>query len=229
MSQNDFVIANQTAPAFRTDLNSALQALASASSGATAPSTVYANMLWYDTATNILKMRSEANDAWIDIGTLDQGANTFLPALVSPALTGVPTAPTPILGTDTTQVATTEYVVDEIPNQLNATGAAPIFACRAWGLVDASSGTPVVSGSGNVASITDVGDGEYQINFTTALPSAAYAVVCSCKDVDDNAITQSDRTLVLPYSLATGSFRVRTAAAEGGARDVEILTFAVFG
>jgi len=149
--------------------------------------------------------------------------------LASPTFTGVPAAPTAATGTDTTQVATTAYVVDEIPNQLNATGTAPIFACRAWGLVDASSGTPVVSGSGNVASITDVGDGEYQINFTTALPSAAYAVVCSCKDVDDNGIAQSDRTLVLPYSLATGSFRVRTAAAEGGARDVEILTFAVFG
>jgi len=67
-------------------------------------------MLWYDTATNTLKMRSEANDAWIDLGTLDQSANTFLPALVSPALTGVPTAPTAVAGTDTTQIATTEFV-----------------------------------------------------------------------------------------------------------------------
>jgi len=77
MSQSDYVIDNQTAPNFRADLNLALQALASTSSGATAPSTTYANMLWYDTATNILKMRSEANDAWIDLGTLDQSTNTF--------------------------------------------------------------------------------------------------------------------------------------------------------
>jgi hypothetical protein len=34
-------------------------------------------MLWYDTAANTLYMRSEADDAWIGIGTLDQGANTF--------------------------------------------------------------------------------------------------------------------------------------------------------
>jgi hypothetical protein len=113
MSQNDFVIANQTAPAFRTDLNLALQALASASSGATAPATIYANMLWYHTTDNILKMRSEANDAWIDLGTLDQSLNTFTPAglglkanLASPPFTGVPTAPTATLGTDTTQLAT---------------------------------------------------------------------------------------------------------------------------
>ena len=77
MSQNDFVIANQTAPNFRADLNLALRALASTSSGATAPSTTYANMLWYDSGTNILKMRSEANDVWIDLGTLDQSTNTF--------------------------------------------------------------------------------------------------------------------------------------------------------
>jgi len=77
MSQSDYVIDNQTAPNFRADLNLALQALASTSSGATAPSTTYANMLWYDTATNILKMRSEANDVWIDLGTLDQSTNTF--------------------------------------------------------------------------------------------------------------------------------------------------------
>ena len=76
MSQNDFVIANQTTPAFRTDLNSALQALASQNSGATAPSTTYANMVWYDTANNILKMRNEADDAWIDLFDLDQSADT---------------------------------------------------------------------------------------------------------------------------------------------------------
>jgi hypothetical protein len=80
MSQNDYVIANQTTPLFRADLNLALQALASNSSGSSAPSTTYANMLWYDTTNNILKMRSEADDAWISLGTLDQSLNTFTPA-----------------------------------------------------------------------------------------------------------------------------------------------------
>jgi len=77
MAQHDFDIANQSAPNFRSDLNDALEALASLSSGGTAPSTTYANMLWYDTANNILKMRSEADDAWISIGYLDQTANAF--------------------------------------------------------------------------------------------------------------------------------------------------------
>lgn len=83
MAQHDFSINNQSAPAFRGDLNNALEALATLSSGASAPSTTYANMLWYDTANNILYMRSEADDAWISLGTLDQGANTFTPAGVA--------------------------------------------------------------------------------------------------------------------------------------------------
>lgn len=77
MSQSDLFVDNQTAPAFRNDLNNALQALATLSSGATAPSTTFANMLWYDTANNILKMRSEADDAWINVGYLCQSANKF--------------------------------------------------------------------------------------------------------------------------------------------------------
>ena len=58
MSQNDLVIANQSFPATRADINSALQALGSLNSGSSAPATTYANMLWYDTANNTLKMRA---------------------------------------------------------------------------------------------------------------------------------------------------------------------------
>lgn len=77
MSQHDFDIANQTAAAARADINNALKALASLSSGATAPNTTYANMLWYETDTNLLKMRNEADDGWIKIGYLNQSTDTF--------------------------------------------------------------------------------------------------------------------------------------------------------
>ena len=76
MSQNDFTIANQGFPAFRADLNSALQALASNSSGATNPSTTFANQFFYDTANNVLKFRNEDNDAFITIMGFDQSADT---------------------------------------------------------------------------------------------------------------------------------------------------------
>jgi len=74
MSQHDMNIANQGFPAFRGDLNDALGALVSNSSGATAPSTTFAHQLWVDTAANpsILKIRNADNDAWVTICSIDQ-------------------------------------------------------------------------------------------------------------------------------------------------------------
>tara|TARA_R110001592_G_scaffold134626_1_gene350376 strand:+ start:356 stop:1543 length:1188 start_codon:yes stop_codon:yes gene_type:complete len=76
MSQHDFNIANQSFPATRTDLNNALVALASNSSGDAEPATKYANQWWYETDTNTLKLRNEANDAWISIAVLDQSGGS---------------------------------------------------------------------------------------------------------------------------------------------------------
>lgn len=72
MSQHDFNIANQGFPSFRTDLNNALVALATTSSGTAEPSTTFANQLWYETDTNILHIRNEANSAWLDLMIIDQ-------------------------------------------------------------------------------------------------------------------------------------------------------------
>jgi len=77
MSQHDLDIANQTASLARADINLALKALGSVNSGTSAPATTIANMLWYDTTYNTLKMRAEANDAWISLGYLDQSADAF--------------------------------------------------------------------------------------------------------------------------------------------------------
>jgi len=71
MSQHDYSIANASGSAVRSDLNNALGAIATANSGATAPTTTYAYMLWADTANTKLKMRNGANSAWIEVGTLD--------------------------------------------------------------------------------------------------------------------------------------------------------------
>jgi len=76
MSQNDFTIANQTFPNTRADINSALQALASTSSGSSAPSTTFANQLFYNTSSNLLQIRNEDNDAFITIAELDQTNDT---------------------------------------------------------------------------------------------------------------------------------------------------------
>jgi len=72
MSQHDFDIANQGFAAFRADLNNALKALGSTSSGTAEPATTYANQLWYETDTNTLHIRNEANSAWLDLMVIDQ-------------------------------------------------------------------------------------------------------------------------------------------------------------
>ena len=67
MAQHDYIIDNQTFPNTRADINSALAAVVSQNSGATAPSTTYAYQLWYDTTTDKLKIRNANDDAWIEI------------------------------------------------------------------------------------------------------------------------------------------------------------------
>jgi hypothetical protein len=79
MSQHDYVIDNQSSASARADLNTLFLAIASQNSGATAPATTYANQIWYDTATDLLKMRNEANSGWITLGTVDQTNNVFNP------------------------------------------------------------------------------------------------------------------------------------------------------
>lgn len=77
MAQHDMNIANQGFPATRADLNNALQALVSNSSGTSAPSTTFANQWWYDTTNNKLYIRNEANNAWIEVAVLDQTNNEW--------------------------------------------------------------------------------------------------------------------------------------------------------
>lgn len=77
MSQHDMNIANDIAPLVRADINNALAALVTQSSGSSSPSTTYANMIWYDTGDNILWMRNEADDVWIALFYFDQAANAL--------------------------------------------------------------------------------------------------------------------------------------------------------
>ena len=63
----------------------------------------------------------------------------------------------------------------QITGALNATGSAPIYACRAWVNFNGT-GTVAIRASGNVSSIADNGTGDYTVNFTTAMPDANYCV-----------------------------------------------------
>jgi hypothetical protein len=70
MAQHDYVIANGTGAAVRSDINNGLAAIVSQNSGTTEPATMYAYQWWADTTTGLLKIRNAANNAWITVGTL---------------------------------------------------------------------------------------------------------------------------------------------------------------
>ena len=71
MAQHDYVIANGTGAAVRSDLNNGLAAIVTQNSGATEPTTTYAFMRWADTTAGVMKMRNSANSAWITLYQLD--------------------------------------------------------------------------------------------------------------------------------------------------------------
>ncbi len=87
MAQHDYVIANGTGAAVRSDLNGALAAIATINSGATAPTTTYAFQLWADTTTGLLKIRNAANSAFVTVGTL-ASTNLGLASLAGATFTG---------------------------------------------------------------------------------------------------------------------------------------------
>lgn len=139
--------------------------------------------------------------------------------LASPALTGTPTAPTAAVGTNTTQIATTEGVRAEIPNMLNATGSAPLYACRAWVNLNGT-GTVAIRASGNVSSITDNGVGDFTTNFITAMPDGNYAMVGATVD-NSNFCQFSEATM----TVSSARFLVRTLASALNDPSVCCITF----
>jgi hypothetical protein len=66
MAQHDYDIANQSFPAFRTDLNNVLEAINTSNSGTSRPSGAVAGTIWLDTSGGvtayILKFYDGATD-----------------------------------------------------------------------------------------------------------------------------------------------------------------------
>lgn len=93
---------------------------------------------------------------------------------------------------------------------LNASGSAPIYACRAWVNFN-SAGTVAIRASGNVSSITDNGVGEYTVNFTTAMPDTNYSIVGIASAT---GYTGASSPLILAEDLiASNTYMLKTTSA----------------
>lgn len=110
------------------------------------------------------------------------GAGTVGQVLITGGSGANPSWGTPLIASSAEAIAGTENAKCLTPLRmkegLNASGSAPMFACRAWVNFNGT-GTVAIRASGNVSSITDNGVGDYTINFTTNMPDADYAVNAS--------------------------------------------------
>lgn len=70
---------------------------------------------------------------------------------------------------------------NRVKTALNASGTAPIYACRAWVNFNGT-GTVAIRASGNISSITDNGVGDYTANIITAMPDANYSSLATAED-----------------------------------------------
>jgi len=170
MSQNDMTIANQGFPATRSDINSALQALASTSSGATEPSTMFANQLWFDTAANKLKIRNEANSAWYDIVEINESTGALSVSFGAgtaalPAITTTGDTNTGIFFPAADTIAFTEGGAEAM--RINSSGNVGIGATPGTILdVYKASGNPylrVYTGTGSVQAYVQAIDSTYVV------------------------------------------------------------------
>lgn len=109
-----------------------------------------------------------AADARVALGAAASGANSDITSLAG--LTTVLSEAQGGTGAST--------VLAAAKTALNASGTAPIYACRTWVNFNGT-GTVAIRASGNVSSITDGGVGLYTVNFATAMPDANYSAVVS--------------------------------------------------
>ena len=253
MAQHDYNIEDQNGFDFLVDLNNVLSAIATNNAGPSEPNPTFANMFWFDTNNDLMKVRNEANSAWVIVAKKD--GSGWTPYRQGTALGTASVQPDTRyahrsnnlsdLGSATTARANLGVIEDSsdpdftnspnaaarrglvlsaLPNVLNAAGSAPMYACRAWVNFD---GTGVVSirASGNVSSITDNGTGSYTVNFTTAMSDTNYAVVATAGRTGFVDTNASGGFGATPTASA---YRINTFDGGNSVRDCNFVNVAIF-
>jgi hypothetical protein len=199
-------------------------------------STAELNILDGVTATTAeLNVLDGITSTTAELNILDGVTSTAAELNVLDGIAGIASQAQAEAGTDNTTLMTPERTKQAIDGQvgvanaapvktaLNATGSAPIFACRAWVNFNGT-GTVAIRASGNVSSITDNGVGNYTVNFTTAMPDANYSAVCN--GYQTGFVAQSNAQ---PVSLSSSSVQIWTGNTVNAALDdMLIVTVAVF-
>jgi len=224
MAQHDYNIGDQNGFDFLVDLNNALSAIATNNAGPSEPNPTFAHMLWFDTNNDLMKMRNEANSAWVIVAKKD--GSGWTPYRQGTALgtvltqTQVEDANSTVFG----QVSG-QRLAQAVRDNLNVTGSAPIYACRAWVKFNGT-GTVILRASGNVSSITDNGTGDYTVNFATAMQDKNYATTANWTNGSLNREFQDGP--VIPVTDNVDFVRILLTDGAAKARDGSAVSVAIF-
>jgi uncharacterized protein (AIM24 family) len=113
----------------------------------------------------------------------------------------------------------------QITSALNATGSAPIYACRAWVNFNGT-GTVAIRASGNVSSITDNGTGQYTVNFSTSIPDTNYSVTLGARPASSGT---NGRSLIGATTYSTSAVQIQFInAADTAYLDPDVYCVAIF-
>lgn len=144
------------------------------------------------------------------------GTGTFTIASPATNLDRVLTLPD-----ETTTLATPSSVL----TQFNASGSAPVYACRAWvtfdgtkdttGAVSTANTNRLIKASGNVTSVLRNAAGNYTVTFATAMSDTNFSVISTaggtgrntvaCSDVDSAGTLAARSTTTVVIHYARGS------------------------
>jgi hypothetical protein len=168
-----------------------------------------------------------ASQAEMEAGT-ETALRSMSPLRVKQAITA--NAPTPtIASTAEAQAGTnnTNFITPlRMREGFNASGSAPVYACRAWVNFNGT-GTVAIRASGNVSSVTDNGVGDYTVNFITAMPDANYAVSGTQASISNSAANNPGQgPSAVDYT--TSNFRVFTGSNTNAKDDATIVALAIF-
>jgi hypothetical protein len=98
---------------------------------------------------------------------------------------------------------------------------ATAYGTRAWVNFNGV-GTVAIRASGNVSSITDNGNGDYTVNFSTGMPDANYAITGTSSNLATNT-----NTFLTPITYSTGSARVLSKTFDNVPADREAVSVVI--
>ena len=186
--------------------------------------------LTYDTVLKSLVLHDGVTLGGVKIPYL---SNDLVPSTMLPTATESVVGASKIATTAIAQAGVNDtdlITAKKLRDALNATGNAPVYACRAWVNFN---GTGVVSviASGNVSSVTDNGVGDYTLNFATPMPNANYSISSSSTEYSDaSPIPVSLRMSgTTPLLKTTDAVRVSTRSSFNSTlRDINSISVQVF-